>query len=634
MTSYGNVPVDYPTPESLHDASMIIGERPWFLRESEGDFDPKMANQVALTVQDIEKRQWGIAEGNRRHARLYSGYLPNGLLWGTSPNTSQRPPFEVTRALVRSLCDTATALIVRSRPKSTIVTDGANWKVQRQATDLDHFLVGAYKRGGVYSVAPRCFHDSTVFGTGIWKYVPKGSGEDFYVAAERVFPDDFIVSEEECRDNMTPDNTYHRTLVRTEALMREFAPTDSAYDKELRLRIAASSRTLGWPSRQVPPDRSIVVEAINLPNKRRVLSTGSVTLVDEPWPYDFHPYTWLHWTLPLSGFYGDGICYRQFGRQQRITYLYRWIQKCHDLFSTPRAWVDPAGGIPTLQMSNELGAIITSRKKPEFQTQNTVPTEVYKWLDNLERGGFEDEGISQVTAGNQLPPGIESAPAQREYSFKEGQRFAPISQRWEDAVAVETAEKMTEMYRHHARNGAKPSSKWASASMLYRVDWPDLEKDSYEIRSEASSLESLSPASRAQAALELAQTGWIDMKEGRKLLRHPDLKRSNDLDTSGEEYAEWVLKKLCDGEVVQVDELGDFGSLDRVIRNGYRLAVMAGAPQTILNNIGQYLEELDNAMKLVAEQAVQYAGQQGQTAPSPAMAPSAAPGGMSEPLKG
>src|SRR5207247_1156049 len=82
--------------------------------------------------------------------------------------------------------DTATALIVRSRPKASIVTDGADWKIQQQAEDLDQFLVGAYEVSGIYQVSPRSFHDSTVFGTGAWKYVPTGTGEDFKVTVERV----------------------------------------------------------------------------------------------------------------------------------------------------------------------------------------------------------------------------------------------------------------------------------------------------------------------------------------------------------------------------------------------------------------------------------------------------------------
>lgn len=103
----------------------------------------------------------------------------------------------------------------------------------------------------------------------------------------------------------------------------------------------------------------MVIEAIHVDpdggGGRRVVAVNGCVLDDGDWEFPWHPFVVLWWAPPLSGFYGDGIAYRQYGRQQRITYLYRWVMRCHDLFATPRAWVDPAGGPPTLQISNEIG---------------------------------------------------------------------------------------------------------------------------------------------------------------------------------------------------------------------------------------------------------------------------------------
>jgi hypothetical protein len=593
--------------------------------------DDNLGRKVVETCQDIENRQVGIHEGNRRHARIYAGYLPQGLSWGVSPTASQRQPFEATKALVRSVCDTATALIVRTRPKATFVTDGADWDTQLAAEDLDQFMVGQYERGGLYQVAPRSFHDSTVFGTGGWKYVPRGSGEDFRVDYERVLVDDIIVDEDECREHLEPQTIYHRVTVRLDALIAKYCPGDSAKDRDLRFRLQGAAH--GWPTRHVPKGRCVVVEAIHVdqdnPSKsRRVLACGGVALRDEVWPHAFQPYTFLWWSQPLTGFYGDGIAYRQYGRQQRITYLYRWIQRCHDLFATPRAWVDPAGGPPTMQLSNEIGQVIMTRKPPVFQTQQVCPPEVYQWLNQLEQGGYEDEGISQVTASNQLPPGLESAPAQREYSFKEGQRFAPVSQRWEHAVAVDTSRKTCALFRHNYQNTKKrPSVRWADRKIQHYIKWPDLDEEAYVIRPEASSLDALSPSARTQSALELAQTGWITPTEGRALVAHPDLRESDELGTAGETYAKMVLKQLRRGEVVVVDEYADLQALDRVVRQGRLIAIQRQAPADIVDGMARYLDEIDT-LKQRAQEAMMM--QQAAMAPAPGMAqtptgPAAAP---------
>lgn len=613
--------------------SMI--EPQWYDIPKDKDEDglgEKLARKVKECVQDIERRQQGISAGNRRHAKIYAGYLPTALSWGTSPQSNERAPFMATKAIIRSVCDTATALIVRSRPKSSIVTDGADWKIQQQAEDLDQFMVGAFEVSDIYQVAPRAFHDSTIFGTGGWKYIEYGEGEEYCVKVERFLIDDIIVDEEECREHLEPENLYHRIQTRADALIKKYGGEDSPKGRRIKNAIsAAANNGSGWPGRHVSQGRVILVEAYNRLTHRRILCCGDVVLEDTVWPHDFFPFTFLWWTLPISGFYGDGIAYRQFGRQERITYMYRWIQRCHDLFATPRAWVDPTGGPPTMQISNELGAIISSRRKPEFQTQQqVVPPEVYRWLDNLEKGGHEDEGISQVTAQNELPPGLESAPAQREYSFKEGQRFAPVSQRWEHAIAVEACEKMTAMYRQHfGKSSKRPKMAWADMRLMHTISWPDLKADAYRIRPEPSGLESLSPASRAQAAQEMANTGWITPAEGRALVGHPDMKQSADLDNAPINYAKYVLRQLTLGKKLEVDELADLTTLDTTLRKGRLVVILKNGPQKIIDNIGEFIEALQPLMAPPPQPQ-----QTPLTGPAaPAMAPSGAAGnGMPIPL--
>jgi hypothetical protein len=591
------------------DLNEIFKDRSWWEMPREDDgMNTDLANKVVKQCQDIERRQSSIFEGNRRHARIYSGYLPQGMSWGASSQGAPRAPFEATKAVIRSVCDTATALIVRSRPKASFVTDGADWETQLLAEDLDQFTVAQYQQGKLYDVAPRVFHDTTVFGTGAWKYVARGKGKNFRLSYERVLMDDLVIDEDECRDHLEPQNVYHRIVVRKEAVIKKYASGDSIRDRLLRGHIGANPQVKGWPGRYVPDGCIVIVEATHVDpegKSRRVLACEGAVLSDTVWPFDFHPYTFLWWAPPISGFYGDGIAYRQYGRQQRITYMYRWIQRCHDIFATPRAWVDPAGGVPTMQMSNEIGQVIMARRPPTFEQKQVIPPEVYRWLDELERGGYEDEGISQVSANNQLPPGLESAPAQREYSFKEGQRFAPVSQRWENAIAVECAYKTIEFFRQNAKSSQeRPTVTWSNRTFVSQIEWPDLKDQVFVIRPEASSLDALSPSARTQSALELAQTGWITPAEGRALVSHPDLRESDDLGNAGITYAKMVLKLLRKGEHVAVDEYADLVALDDVVRKGRLLAVQRSAPQKIIDNMSRYLDELD-ALKQQIQMAMQ-----------------------------
>lgn len=627
---------------SLYDASI-----PWWDREPD---DPGIARGVFDTVRDIERRQLSIHDGNKRHARIYAGYLPSGLVDGAGPTSNMRMPFAATKNLVRSVCDVGHAMITRSRPKPTFVTTGADWKVQMQADDLDTFMVGAYMAGHLYEVAPRSFLDSTIFGTGGWKYVTRGKGTDFRVMYERVLIDDIVIDEEENRvDCFTPPTVYHRMLVRTDAVIRKYAQGNDEQARNLRSRLMASSNTnfADWPGLHLTKDHSVLVEAIHcdpeFPSRNiRVLAVDGIVLESGKWPYAFQPYTFLWWALPITGFYGDGIAYRQFGRQERITYMHRWIQTVLDRFATPTAWVDPVGGPPTLQMSNEIGKIIMARRAPQFQTQQLITGEIWHWLNKLEHDGFEDEGMNREMTAGEPPPGVESAPAQREAVWRQGQRFFPVSQRWEYSIAVETAMKTAAIYKRAAETGVKPHVKWADRQLMYTMEWPDLEDNAYLIRPDASSLDSLSPSARMQSALELAQTGWIDKDEGRALVAHPDLRAADALDNAPTSYAKYVLHQLWRGTVMQVDEKSELLTLQRIVKQGRLLAITKGVEKSaprVLKNMDEFLESLDVVMKAAQDAAMQEALQQQQAqqmalAPQPGSNPTGGRTDLTAPFSG
>lgn len=600
-----------------------MDETPWY--DVPREDATEVARCVMMCVRDIERRQFTIHEGHKRHARMYGGYLPSAMSWTAGPGGNQRVPFAATKAVVRAVCDTAQALITKFRPKATIVTDGADWKIQQSAEDLDRFMVGAYEIGGVYRVAPVSFHDTTKFGTGLWKFVERGTGEDWHIAVERVLPDNFIVDEEECPESPEPENTYHRTLVSSAALVRKYGKDDPG----LKFRINASAAR-EWPNRAIPEAKSVLVEAVHVDRDggpgRRVLCTDGAVLEDEVWPFPWHPYEFLWWQPPTTGFYGDGVAYRQYGLQERVSYMYRWVQRVHDLFGTPVAWVDPVGGPPTMQMSNEIGAIVTCHRPPVFQPRQMIAAEVYNWIDRLIEGGHADEGMNMMTAGGQLPPGVETAPAQREWSFKEGNRFAPVSQRWENAIAVGTCRKMIALYQRRAETGPKPRVKWADRKLLHVIDWPDIDHDAYLIRPEASSLDSLSPAARIQAAIELSQTNWIAPAEGRELMGHPDLKASDDLANAPRKYAEQVLHDIVHGEFVEVDDKADLQILHDVVSHGRLLCKVRRAPPKIVDALDDYLERLERVSN---DAAAAVAAQQAQMGQAGAGGPPGQPGPMS-----
>lgn len=600
-----------------------------------------LADLVVERCRAIEENQTYLYEDNLRHARMYDGRVAPHYAWGQGVVRPETNEPELTKNVIRSVIDTATALIARTRPKATVVTDGADWDVQTMARDLDNFLVGAFNVGGLYKTAPMSFRDSCIFGSGAWRLVLDGKGRDRKVCMDRVPIGDIVVDESLCLGGQEAPEIFQRRLVTIESLKRKYP--------KLEKQIEAVKEDQGYwtVGRAMGPDQCVLVEGWYLQDghRRYVKAIRGQVLANEEWPFECHPFVFLHWSPPIEGFYGRGIAYALSGRQRRINAVYRFVTKCQELVSVPRVWVDAAGGPMKTQMVPEIGVIMATPggKPPVWQIPQAVAPEIYTWLNALEQGSYEEIGISQMSASNRLPPGIESAPAQREYSYKEGQRFAPVSQRYEDAF-IETAYKTVEMYAHIFKStGDKPRMKYHERTVVQDIDWPladKLDEDRYLIRVEASSMESLSPAGRIQATIELGQAGILfDQKELRQLLGHPDLIKSDQMANAAIDDAMNTLQALIKGEQISPYAYQDLALCTKAVRAGYIRAYWKKAPQPILDNLNRYLEEVDakvaeaeaNQKAMEAQAAAQAqaatAGMPGQPAgPAPALSTAAAQG--------
>lgn len=553
--------------------------------------DKALAEAVFGAVEDIEKDQGDLHEANERHAKLYQGYSPSGLGFSNKTRRRDYRKYQVTKNIIKSVCDTATALIGKTRPKATFSTDGGDWKVQRRARLLDQAMVGAFDKAKLHAKAQKAFRDATIFGTGVWKLIP----ETGFVDVERILSDELVVDEDEylTREG-DPYNIYHVKVMHKEALKEKYPKCAKEIDK------ADGQGPSKWMSyRDIKPGYCVVIEAHHRKEGGgaglHVIAVRNQVLFKEDWDHDFFPYVSFHWSEPISGFYGQGLAELLAARQVNIDNLYKFIKRAQDLILVPRVYVDAANQMMKFHLNNEIGAVIPTRggKAPTFYTPQALTQECYNWLNTLESGGYDEAGVSMMTAANQLPKGIESAPAQREYSYKEGERFAPVSQRYENAF-IETAWKMAQFYKE-MKHTTKVS--FFSNRFMKQLNWKDVDliNDQYEIKIQASSWDSMSPAARKQSAIELAQTGWIDRAEGRRLLAHPDLVRSDQLNNASIERAEYVVMCLTDGH--KAVSIAPDGAVEDVMENYKHV-------RASWNMLSQYKDKDDELLEVLDEHLI------------------------------
>lgn len=571
---------------------------------------------VLAYVRGVEMSQSYQHELNIRNARLYTNADMLGIDWTlTEKSPTRKRISRVVENVIQSVCDTATAIIAKNRPRAAFVTDGANWALQRRAMLLEKFTEGQFSLVKIYEEAVKVFRDAIVFGTGALKIYP----EKNKIRAERVLIDEILVDEREARA-ARPRQLHQRKMVNREVLKAMFPEKADAIEMA-----TTSTANQNYRNAQstTDPDNIWVVESWHLPSGKgkddgkHAICIEGVTLLWEGWDKDDFPFVFYRWSEPLAGFYGQGLAEQLTGIQLRINKINNFIQRCQDLIAVPRIFVDVSSKQLQLQINNEVGAIIPYRGKPPvFLTPQAVGSEIYSYKEQLKNSAYELAGISQMSASSVKPVGLESAVALREYNDIETQRFAIQAQCYEN-MFLEIAYRFVDIARDlYASGGFDMESVWNTNNYVKKINWSEVDMDetAYVMQVEAASILSRTPAGRMQQVIEMAQAGLIDKDEARALLQHPDLKSSADLYNAMLRDIDYTIEQLEDGEYPPPEPFQNLALGQARVQMAYLKAKMDGAPEDILTNmrnwIGQAKYELDrmNEEMMMQQMLMQQAG--------------------------
>ncbi len=559
---------------------------------------------VFAYVEGLEETQKYMHELNIRNARLYSNVDLLGLDWSlTQRDYSRKSLGRVTENLIQSVCDTATSVIAGQRARVTFQTDGAEFTVQRKARMLEKWIEGKFDETEFHKEATRAFRDATIFGTGALK-IYEHLGE---ISCERVLIDEIKVDEMECRSS-DPRQLHHVKFVDKEVLKADFPDFEEKIEESTKQRFNRQGAY-----RNMDENTAVCVESYHLPSGKnakdgkRVISISGATLLVESWDKDYFPFLFYRWSEPVCGFYGQGLAEQLTGIQLRINKLNAFIQKAQDLIAVPRVFVDIASKNLKMQLNNEIGAIIPYRGKPPvFHSAQAVSPEIYNYKESLWRRGFEVAGISQMSATSKKPAGLESAVALREYNDINAQRFAYQSQEFE-RLAPKAAERFIDIARDIQKRGGECKSVFHAKKLVEKICFKEaaIDDGTYRIRLEPASILSRTPAGRSQQVVEWAQSGIIDTDEARRLLNHPDLERTADLNNAAIEDIEATIEDLLDGKYDPPEPYQHLEMGMKRVQLAYLKARRDGAPEDILENMRRWIESADYELKLVAQLAQQ-----------------------------
>lgn len=507
----------------------------WWLNKSD------VFRSIFEIVDHLDENQVYQREANLHHLRLYSNRMAQGLNSRAYALNSVGDRLRLN--VIRSVIDAAVAHIATNRPRPQYLTINGDFTLRQRAQSLNKFINGQFYATDQYAMSLDIFRDAAIFGTGVEKVYEI----DGKIHAERVFPNEIIVDDQEA---LMGDP---RSIYQHKEMVREVAASIWPEHKE-EIQNADLIRNDDFVSHQGVSDLISCVEAWHLPSKpgakdgRHVICISNQTLVDEAWDRDNFPFAIFRWQKAPLGFWGSGIAEELSTIQVEINYIAKKIQD-HFTASAGQMWMKKGSGIANGSVTNKVWAMNTYRESPPtLITPQPVNPMFLQYLDTLYSRAFQQVGLSEMAATSIKPAGLNSGQALRTYNDIGSKRFMHVGQNWE-RFHLAIAEQMNETARKITKDGGggiKVLS--AGDKAVEEISFKDvsIDKDKYTMQCAPVSYLEGTPAGKIAALRELAQVSPEFASMSIHLLDIPDLDNIRSLINAPlditDKYIERILK--------------------------------------------------------------------------------------------
>jgi hypothetical protein len=518
--------------------------QPWW--ESK---DPDKAAMFMLTsaaylkeAQNYRYKQAAI------YARLYGNqslYAFAGSNINKLDQTKGLPQERPTFNIIQSVTDTLVSRLSQSRPSPVFLTDNGDYKQRTLAKKLNNFIAGEFYQTDAYEKATIALRDALVQGTGV---LHTFETPDHKVGLERVLLTELLVDPNEAMYG-EPRQIYRLKLVDREVLKANFPKFKAKLD--IAAKGYADNST---DASKTVSDLIMVVEGWhlrsgeNMRDGRHTLACSSGYLIDEEYTKDRFPFTFVHYSPRLLGFWAQGVAEQLMGTQMELNSILFTISKAIKLVGVPRVFQEEGAKISTAAHNNEIGVIVKYRGiKPEYVVAPCNAPELYAERDKLIAYGYQQSGVSALQASSQKPQGLDSGEAIRTYDDISTDRFATLSRRY-DNLFIDLAYQIIDQAKDIATEQGSYQTVYPNKNGTREIDFPhtQLVDDPFIIQCFTQSSLPKDPAGRLAKITEMIQAGMITIQEGRRLLDYPDLEGMEKLANAAEERIFQILDDIIE----------------------------------------------------------------------------------------
>ena len=529
--------------------------------------DGQLAKELCGTAAYLKTNQTYRIRQIAASIRLYAGlpiYSYAGSNISKMDRTKTLPDDRPTFNLVRACVDTLHSRLSQNEPQPKFLTDNADYRQRHLAQQLNQFVLGEFYQTKAYEKGAKILKDGLTIGTGCLKVY---EGDDHKVAVDRVLVSDLYTDDNDSI-NGNPQQLVQLKLVDREKFLAN-APSRRA--EEIIAKTPQSYPDNSPDSGRTVGDQIMVVEGWRLPSGndpkapgympgRHSIATVEGKVLDESWTKPNFPFVFFMYSDPWLGFFGQGIGTQLFGTQialQRILYT---IARAITLVGVPRVLQEQNSKIAVAHHNNEIGVVVKwSGTKPEYIVAPCNAPELYSERDKLIQYGFQETGVSAMQATSQKPEGLDSGAAIRSYDDIATDRFAAISKKYDD-VYIQLAYHITDVAKDIAKKYGSYATVYPNKDGTKEIDLPAMRflEDPFVIKCFSESALPRTPAGRMAWVTEQVQSGMLTLKEGRRLMRFPDLEQNERLDNASEERIFKMLDSIVEsGKYIEPDSFLD-----------------------------------------------------------------------------
>lgn len=570
--------------------------------------DPRqMAMELCSTAAYLKTNQTYRLRQLAASIRLYCGlsvYSYAGSNISKMDKTKTLPDDRPTFNLVQVGVDTLVSRVAQHEPQPKFLTDGADYKERHLAQQLNKFVLGEFYQTKAYDKGKKMFRDGLTMGPGALKVY---EGDDDKVAVDRVMVTDLYVDDNDSL-NGSPQTLYQVKLVDRDKLTANNPKAEDVIEgtpQSYPDNSPDSGRTIA--------DQVMVVEGWKLPTGDdpeapgyipgcHALATTSGIIFQEEWNKPKFPFVFFNYQDPFLGFWGKGVATQLFGTQLSLDRILKTITRAITLVGVPRVFIDQASKVVKAHQNNEIGVLITySGTKPSYEVAPCNAPELYAERDKLIDYGMRQLGVSTMQSQGEKPKGLASGEAIRSYDDVNSDRFSETSKKF-DQIFIDLAYLVTDVAMDIAKRTGKYQTVYPNKDGTKEIDLPKMSilKNPFIIQCFNESSLPRTPAGRIATVTEQVQAGMLSIKEGRRLMRFPDLEQNEKLDNASEERIFQILDKIVEkGEYTPPDPFLDLDLATTLVVQYINLYLAANLEEEKADQLRTFFNQV-NTLKQAA----------------------------------